>query len=198
KVIHVTSARPGEGKTMVAMSLAISAALSGLKVVLVDADLRHPSATRYFKLEHEKGLVDLLTNMAGNKEPMFYKDGVMVIPAGSKSLNPSDVLSSERMKLLVAHLKENFDYVVMDSPPVGPVVDSIIIGNLADKSIFVVQWASTPRDLVETCVKKMSVHRRVGGIVLNLLDQSAKKYGTDYHYGGRYYAKYYSGQSRDS
>src|SRR5262249_17363338 len=75
KVIHVTSARPGEGKTMVAMSLAISAALSGLKVVLVDADLRHPSATRYFKLEHEKGLVDLLTNMAGNKEPMFYKDG---------------------------------------------------------------------------------------------------------------------------
>ena len=87
----------------------------------------------------------------------------MVIPAGSKTLNPSDVLSSERMKMLVAHLKENFDYVVMDSPPVGPVMDSIIIGNLADKSIFVVQWASTPRDLVETCVKKMSAHRRVGG-----------------------------------
>jgi succinoglycan biosynthesis transport protein ExoP len=198
KVIHVTSARPGEGKTTIAMSLAISAALSGLKVVLVDTDLRHPSATRYFKLEQEKGLVDLLTNMAGNNEPMFYKDGLMVIPAGSKSLNPSDVLSSERMKLLIAHLKENFDYVVMDSPPVGPVMDSIIIGNLADKSIFVVQWASTPRDLVESCVKKMSVHRRVGGIVLNLLNQNAKKYGTDYHYGDRYYAKYYSGQSRDS
>src|SRR5262249_20517736 len=81
KVIHVTSARAGEGKTTIAMSLAISAALSGLKVVLVDADLRHPSATRYFKLEQEKGLVDLLTNMAGNNEPMFYKDGVMVIPA---------------------------------------------------------------------------------------------------------------------
>ena len=125
----------------------------------------------------------------------------MVIPAGSKTLNPSDVLSSERMKLLVTHLKENFDYVVMDSPPVGPVVDSIILGDLADKSIFVVQWASTPRDLVETCVKKMSAHRRVGGIVLNLVNQSrAKKYGSEYHYGDRYYAKYYGSQTglRDS
>jgi succinoglycan biosynthesis transport protein ExoP len=193
KVIHVTSSRPGEGKTTVAVSLAISAALSGLKVVLVDADLRHPSASRFFKLEQEKGLVDLLTNIAGNDESMFRKDGLMVIPAGSKSLNPSDVLSSERMKLLVTHLKENFDYVVLDSPPVGPVVDSIIIGNLADKSIFVVHWASTPRDLVETCVKKMSAQRRVGGIVLNFLKQSrAKKYGSDYNYGGLYYAKYYS------
>src|SRR5262249_13073434 len=62
KVIHVTSSRPGEGKTTIAVSLAISAALSGLKVVLVDADTRHPSASRFFKLEQEKGLVDLLTN----------------------------------------------------------------------------------------------------------------------------------------
>ena len=67
KVIHVTSARPGEGKTTIAVSLAISAALSGLKVVLVDADLRHPAASRFFKLEQEKGLVDLLTNIAGNE-----------------------------------------------------------------------------------------------------------------------------------
>ena len=86
----------------------------------------------------------------------------------------------------------------MDSPPVGPVVDPIILGDLADKSIFVVQWASTPRDLVESCVKKMSAHKRVGGIVLNLVNQSrAKKYGSEYHYGDRYYAKYYSGESRD-
>ena len=101
KVIHVTSARPGEGKTTIAMSLAISAALSGLKVVLVDADLRHPSVSRFFKLEQEKGLVDLLTNVPVNEISMFRKDGLMVIPAGSKTLNPSDVLSSERMKLLV-------------------------------------------------------------------------------------------------
>src|SRR5262249_24638239 len=152
KVIHITSARPGEGKTTIAMSLAISAALGGLKVVLIDADLRHPSTSRFFKLEREKGLVDLLTNIAVIEESMFGNDGLMFIPAGSKTLNPSDVLGSERIKLLVTHLKEQFDYVVMDSPPIGPVLDSIIIGNLADKSVFVVEWASTPRDLVETCV----------------------------------------------
>jgi polysaccharide biosynthesis transport protein len=198
KFIHVTSTRPGEGKTTIAMSLAISAALSGLKVVLVDADLRHPSVTRFFKLEKEKGLVDLLTGGSIN-DSMFRKDGVAIIPAGSQTMNPSDILSSERMKLLVNYLKENFDYVVMDSPPVGPVVDPIILSDLADKSIFVVQWASTPRDLVENCVKKISTQKRVGGIVLNLVKQSrAKKYGSEYHYGDRYYAKYYSGESREA
>ena len=181
KLIHITSTRPGEGKTTIALSLAISAALSGLKVVLVDADLRHPSVSRFFNLEQEKGLVDLLTGSSVNELSMFHTDGVAIIPAGSKTMNPSDILSSERMKLLVNHLKENFDYVVMDSPPVGPVIDPIILSDLADKSIFVVQWASTPRDLVESCVKKISAHKRVGGIVLNLVKQNrAKKYGSEY------------------
>ena len=199
KLIHVTSTRPGEGKTTIAMSLAISAALSGLKVVLVDADLRHPSVSRFFKLEQEKGLVDLLTSGSVNELPMFRQDGIAVIPAGSKTLNPSDILSSERMKLFVNYLKENFDYIVIDSPPVGPVVDPIILSDLADKSIFVVQWASTPRDLVENCVRKISSQKRVGGIVLNLVKQSrAKKYGSEYHYGDRYYSKYYSGESREA
>src|SRR5262245_47776455 len=101
------------------------------------------------------------------------------------------------MKLLVNYLRENFDCVVLDSPPVGPVIDSIILSDLADKSIFVVQWASTPRDLVESCVKKLSVQKRVGGIVLNLVKKSrAKKYGNEYQYGDRYYSKYYSGEAR--
>ena len=100
KVIHVTSSRPGEGKTTIAMSLAISAASAGLKVVLVDADLRHPSVSRFFKLEKEKGLVDLLIGATTFDDVLrFHKDlNLMVIPAGSKSLNPPDVLGSERMK----------------------------------------------------------------------------------------------------
>src|SRR5262249_8228484 len=92
KVIHVTSSRPGEGKTTLAMSLAVSAAFSGLKVVLVDADLRHPSISRAFKLEREKGLVDLLVGVATPQAVMrLQKDlKLMVIPGGSKSLNPTD------------------------------------------------------------------------------------------------------------
>ena len=194
KVIHVTSSRPGEGKTTVAVSLAISAAASGKKVALVDADLRHPSASRLLKLEQNKGLVDLLTGTGTpDRGLMVRKDGLTVIPAGSKSLNPPDILGSERMKTLVAYLKENFDYVVVDTPPVGPVVDSAIVAPLADKTIFVVQWGSTPRELVQGCIQQISNHKRVGGVVLNLVNESrAKKYGGEYYYGRTYYAKYYS------
>jgi polysaccharide biosynthesis transport protein len=194
KVIHVTSSCPGEGKTTIAISLAISAAFSGLKVALVDADLRHPSLSRFFKLEREKGLVDLLIG-ATTSEPVlrFQKDlKLTVIPAGSKSLNPTDVLGSERMKALVSHLSETFDYVVLDTPPVGPVVDPVIVAHLADKTIFVVQWASTPRELVETSIKQVSNHKRVAGVVLNCVNQDrARKYGGEYSYG-KHYEKYYA------
>jgi len=193
KVVHVTSSRPGEGKTTIAVSLAISAMSSGLKVALVDADLRHPSASRFFNLEKNKGLVDLLTS-AGTPEGtmMFRKENLTIIPAGSKTMNPSDVLASERMKLLVSHLRETFDYVVLDTPPVGPVIDPVIVANLADKTIFIVQWGSTPRDLVETSIQQVSNDKRVAGVVLNSVNQDrAKKYGGEYYYG-KSYEKYYS------
>jgi polysaccharide biosynthesis transport protein len=192
KVIHVTSSQPGEGKTTIAVSLAVSAMSSGLKVALVDADLRHPSASRFFNLEKSKGLVDLLTTAGAEGTMMFRKDHLTIIPAGSKSMNPPDVLASERMKALIAHLKENFDYVVIDTPPVGPVIDPAIIANLADKTVFVVRWASTARELVETSVRQMSKDKRVAGIVLNCVKQDlAKKYGGEYYYG-KSYEKYYS------
>jgi succinoglycan biosynthesis transport protein ExoP len=193
KIIHVTSARPGEGKTTIAISLAVSAALSKLKVVLIDADLRHPSTSRFFKLEKEKGLVDLLLGATTVEASMFQADGKLtVIPAGSRSLNPPDVLSSERMKALIAALKERFDYVVIDTPPVGPVIDPAIVAGLADKTIFVIQWGATPRDLVQSSIQQISKHKRIGGVVLNMVvNDRAKKYGGEYYYGTSY-EKYYS------
>jgi capsular exopolysaccharide synthesis family protein len=194
RVIQVTSALPGEGKTTIAMSLAISAALGGLKVALVDADLRHPATSRFFKLEQEDGLVDLLTGArTADNVSRSYKDlKLTIIPAGSKSLNPPDVLGSERMKTLISHLKATFDYVVVDTPPIGPVVDAVIVANIADKTILVVEWASTSRELVETSLKRVSAHKRVAGIVFNFVKQNrAKKYGGEYYYG-KSYEKYYS------
>ena len=193
KVIHITSTAPSEGKSTIAVSLAISAASAGLKVALVDADLRHPSTSRFFKLDQRRGLVDLLTGAAPMNDVMTFKsENLAVIPAGAKSLNPPDVLGSERMKTLIAHLRESFDYVVIDTPPVGPVVDAIIVASLADKTIFVIRWASTAREVIQTCVQKLSVQKRVAGIVLNLVvEDRAKKYGSG-TYGNREYAKYYS------
>jgi polysaccharide biosynthesis transport protein len=195
KVIQVTSARPGEGKTTVAVSLAVSAASAGLKVVLVDADLRHPATSRFFQLEQENGLVDMLVGAAAADDVLRLHDdlGLKVIPAGSKSLNPPDLLGSERMKMLISRLRETFDYVVLDTPPVGPVVDPVIMTKLADKTIFVVQWASTPRELVETCLQQVSTHKRAAGVVFNFVNRNhAKKYGGQHYYASSY-EKYYSG-----
>jgi capsular exopolysaccharide synthesis family protein len=194
RVIQVTSSRPTEGKTTIAMSLAISAGLAGLKVVFVDADLRRPSASGYLKLEQEKGLVDLLIgDVTLDKVLTPYNDlKLMVIPAGTKSLNPSDVLASERMKVLISQLRKTFDYVVLDTPPVAPVVDPVIMAGLADKTVFVVKWASTPRELVEASVQRLSAHKRVAGVVFNCVNQArAKKYGGE-HYYGKSYERYYS------
>jgi exopolysaccharide transport family protein len=194
KVIHVTSARPSEGKTTIAVSLAISAAFSGQKVVLLDTDLRHPAASQFFKLEKEKGLVDLLVGVSSVDDVLkFHKDlKLTVVPAGSKSLNPPDILGSERMKALISHLRETFDFVVLDTPPVGPVIDSVIVNELSDKTIFVIQWALTPRELVETSLQQLSTHKRVAGVVLNYVNKDrAVKYGGYYHYG-KSYEKYYS------
>jgi Mrp family chromosome partitioning ATPase len=95
------------------------------------------------------------------------------------------------MKALISRLKETFDYVVLDTPPVGPVVDSVIVSNLSDKTIFVVQWAATPRELVETAIGQASTQKRVAGVVFNCVKQDhAKKYGAPY-YHGKSYEKYY-------
>jgi polysaccharide biosynthesis transport protein len=194
KVVHVTSSRPSEGKTTIAISLAISAASSGLKVALLDADLRHPSVSRFFGLELQQGLVDLLVGGASAQEVLAaQKDTKLtVIPAGSKTMNPPDVLSSERMRALVSSLKEQFDYVVVDSPPVGPVVDAAVIARLADATVFVVQWGSTPRELASRSIHQLSAQKRICGVVLNCVVQHrAKKYGGEYSYG-KSYEKYYA------
>jgi Mrp family chromosome partitioning ATPase len=97
------------------------------------------------------------------------------------------------MKAFVAQLKDNFDYVVIDTPPVGPVIDSVIVAGLADKTIFVVRWASTHRDLVQASIQKVSAQKRVAGVVLNLMAEArARTYGADTYYASREYAKYYS------
>jgi Mrp family chromosome partitioning ATPase len=85
--------------------------------------------------------------------------------------------------------------VVLDTPPVGPVIDAVTVASVADKTIFVVEWASTPRELVEAAIRQVSTHKRVAGVVFNRVRQrQAKKYGGAYYYG-KAYEKYYSARS---
>jgi capsular exopolysaccharide synthesis family protein len=198
KVIQVTSTLPSEGKSTIATSMAISAAASGLKVLFIDADLRHPSASRFFALEKEAGLVDLLLGHAEPQEIIRYSDETRLwaLPAGSKTQNPPDLLGSERMKALVAGFKRSFDFVVIDTPPMGPVIDPIVVSALADKVVFVVRWATTARELVHSTIQQVPGHKKIAGVVFNQINENeARKYGKyaySYYYGSRYYKKYYT------
>ncbi len=198
KVIQVTSTRPGEGKTTIAIALAVSAAQAGQRVLIIDADLRHPSTSRYFARDKEAGLVNVLTGEADIRDVLSFDEGtrVFVIPAGGKTQNPPDLLGSEKMKALVGALRKSFEYIIVDTPPMGPVVDPKVVSLLCDKTVYVVHWSTTAREMVETSIQQFPNSRQVAGIVLNMVNEvRAQKYGRDgsgYYYGRRYYGKYYS------
>lgn len=199
KVIQVTSAKPSEGKTTIGLSLAVSAAASGLKVLFIDADLRHPSSSRFLELQKEPGLVDMMIGDVSMQDAIKYRENVKfwALPAGGKTQNPADILASERMKSFILQCKKSFDFIIIDTPPIGPVTDPIVVSNIVDKVVFIVRWASTPRELVQQSLQRIQGQRKIAGIVFNLVNERlAKKYGKDayaYYYGKDEYRKYYKG-----
>nr|WP_294548966.1 polysaccharide biosynthesis tyrosine autokinase [uncultured Rhodopila sp.] len=199
RVIQVTSAIPNEGKTTISLALAFSAAAtSSQKVALVEGDFRHASLTRFFGLEKSKGVVDLLLGTE-TIETITHVDeatGVHVFVGGSKTQNPPDLLGSERMRDFIETLRSRYDYIVLDTPPVGPVADAIVASALADKVVFIIHWGRTAREVVSDSIRLLLGDKKVAGVVLNLVNESeARKYGRyaySYYYGRRYYKSYYA------
>jgi capsular exopolysaccharide synthesis family protein len=197
KVIQVTSTVPGEGKTTIAMSLAVSAAVSGLKVLFLDGDLRRTSASNFFGLLKAQGLVDVLAGSADPQDVITYIEDakLWVLPAGSKTRTPADLLASDRMKTFLAQCRNSFDCIVIDSPPVGPVVDALVISHLADSIVYVVRWAHTARELVQQSMERLPGTKIAGTVFNQVNEKAAQKYGKyayQYYYGPRSYKKYYS------
>jgi succinoglycan biosynthesis transport protein ExoP len=196
-VIQVTSTVPSEGKTTIALSIASSAAASGLRVLYIDADLRRPSGSSILSTKKEIGLVDLLLGQTEAQAAIKLSEELRFwyLPAGSRTQSPMDLLSSDRMKSFIESFRKSFDFIVIDSPPVGPVVDAVIISQLADKVVYVVRWSSTAREIVKHSIERVSTDKKVAGVVFNHVnDKRAQRYGKhaySYYYSSRYYRNYY-------
>jgi exopolysaccharide transport family protein len=192
KVVLITSSIPQEGKSTIALSLAFSAIKAGLRTVIIDGDLRHPSVSRFFGLEKGPGLVDLLTGTGGLEQTVLSSNGLTIVPAGSKSQNPPDLLGSARMKGLVEKLRGSYDYIIIDTPPVGPVIDAKVAMQLADKVIFVVRWQRTTREMVAQSIDGLNAERKLAGIALAMVDETkVPRYGPYSYYSSYHYKNYY-------
>ncbi|MFK7739605.1 MAG: CpsD/CapB family tyrosine-protein kinase [Planctomycetota bacterium] len=166
KTLVVTSAVRGEGKTVSALNLAMAfAELERQRVVLVDADLRRPGCERYLNLNAEAGLTDVLLGRAPVERllrPAGYRN-MMLLGAGTKVENPAEVLGSSRLDELLQRLKENFQYVVIDTPPVLPSTDAGVLSAGADGSILVVRLERSNKKQSRDAVRTLT---DMGGNVL--------------------------------
>lgn len=192
RTILVTSAQSGEGKTTTALNLAACLASSGGRVVLLDADLRRPNVLKTLEGQNSgKGLVELLTGQAKLDEVMRTDvlKRVSVITSGRVPPNPAELLGSQEMSNLLRSLDEHFDYVLIDSPPVLPVTDSVILSRIVDGVVLVVKGGATPKKVVFDAKKRLSsVGAQILGVVLN----DVNILGGDYYYYNRYYYSYYN------
>ncbi len=200
KVIGVVSCLPGEGKSTVAINLAQLLAMQGARTLLIDADLRNPGATRAIGRHAEQGILEALLEGKPLKDLLLLdsKTRLAFLPAVVKRRVPhsSDLLSSSIMVNLLEELKAHFDYIVLDLPPLGPVVDARAVSPMLDASLAVIEWGRTSRRVVRTTFAvQPELMQKCIGVVLNKVDTEKLKlyrsYGSGEYYYNRYSAYYH-------
>ena len=197
KVVLVTSALPEEGKTTISLLLGRMFALLGKRAIIVDTDLRRPRVHTKLGIPGEPGLVEFLTGEA-TLEEVVQKDeatGADVIVAGKAGPNAAELLNSERLSKLLEQLAKGYDLTVLDSPPAMAVADARVLAHLADKTIMVVRWAATRREIVAMAIKQLrDAGGSLAGVVLSRVNVR-KHAGYGYGDSGYYYGpsrKYYT------
>ncbi|MBO7497699.1 MAG: polysaccharide biosynthesis tyrosine autokinase, partial [Bacteroidaceae bacterium] len=209
KVILCTSCIPGEGKTFVSTNLAMSLALMGKKVIVVGLDIRKPRLVKLFNIPADKkGITTFLSGSDTSFETLdeqivhgIVNENLDVLPAGIIPPNPGELISREQLDLAINLLREHYDYVLLDTPPVGLVSDTLSIGRVADMSLFVCRADYSPRANFDL-INEFRANNKLPKInlVLNAVDLKKKKYGYYYGYGkyGKYgkYSKYGYGYGR--
>ncbi|MDE2293622.1 MAG: CpsD/CapB family tyrosine-protein kinase, partial [Elusimicrobia bacterium] len=195
RVMLVTSTGQGEGKTFMAVSLAMVFAQLGEKVLLIEGDLRRPNLHRRFQLPRDRGLSHYLAHSKSPEEAVeliqhSVTPGLDVLVCGRIPPNPSELLSTPRAAGLVAWARERYDRVLIDGTPIFPITDALLWGHHADAAVFVVKFGATNANLAAKAVQKLREgSMRMAGAVVNQVTAKAHAYG-DYYYYYYYYSDY--------
>ena len=187
RVLLVTSAAGGEGKSLTAvnLSLALSTSLEG-RVLLLDGDLRRPQVHKHLGLNPAKGFSDLLLRPDGDINSYVSKfQDLYVIAGGTEPVNPVGLLASRKAAEILAHLRKQFQFIVLDSPPIVPIADSHILAGMADGVVIVVRARRTPRELFRRAIESLGASN-VLGVVLNDVEYGDTRYGYAYEYYQRH------------
>jgi exopolysaccharide transport family protein len=201
KVIMVTSARPQEGKTTTSINTAIVLAQKGVRVLLVDADLRRPSIHKTLGMGPRSGLSNVLTGSAALQQTITTSPilpNLFIMPAGTPPPNPAELLASSNMRDLLAELRQQFDHIVIDTPPTLSVTDAVVLSPRADATILVIRSGHTTKQAL--CRSRdilMQVNAHVAGVLLNAVDLTSPDYYYYYEYQGKY-SHYYQEEPLDT
>ena len=205
-IVGITSAQPAEGKSTIALNLAYSFAELGRNVLLIDSDMRRPSLHEKAGIPKAPGLADLLGESnaissavhkyQSSKGPTSFD----ILPSGNIASNPSELLTSKRMETLLRTLKTVYDYIILDLPPVGAVIDAVSISAQTDGMLVVIRENHCPAGIFRDCVAQIQeANVPILGFVVNgALEGAGKKYGYGKYgkygsngYYGNYYGSYY-------
>jgi tyrosine-protein kinase Etk/Wzc len=195
KVLHLTSPEASEGKTTIAANLGITLALMGSKTLIIDTDLRKPKIHHIFGVNKEPGITHLLTNRKTTLRKILRTTEIKhlyVIPVGIIPPNPSELLSQENLSNFLNEMRAQFDYILLDSPPVLPITDAQLLGRLADATFIVIELGETKLPAAEHAINQLrNVNVNVAGAIINKIKPSTG-YG---YYDYNYYYYYYSDET---
>ena len=201
KVIMITSALPQEGKTTTSMNSAVVLAQKGVRVLLIDADLRRPSIHKNLGLGPHTGLSNVLTGSATLEQAITHASilpNLDVLTAGTPPPNPAELLASTNMRDLLAQLREQYDHIVIDTPPSLSVTDAVVLSPRADAVVLVIRSSQTTKQALRRSRDLLtSVNAKVVGVLLNAVDLRSPDYYYYYEYQGKYARYYREGDSSE-
>jgi polysaccharide biosynthesis transport protein len=199
KVLLIASARPSEGKSSVATLFGITLALGGARVLVIDADLRRPSVHLRFRIGKHSGLSSVLSGKSELRDAIIEwppLPNLHLMPAGPTPPLPSELLGSRQMEELCSTLREQYDFIILDTPPVLAVTDALVISRLTDAVVLVVRYGIVQRHVAQRCIDLLErAGAHVLGVAINAVDFKTPEYS---EYYGRKYSDYYGERSLDS